>query len=172
MSPEQIKMLIGVLLLILSASFAYKAFMSIVHGKVWIWTGFLPFTLVSPWLVHLPPKPNSLTKEVQAMWVHMLIGPLMFVTMLLTLVAGSDLVGWPGSELANKLFTANNPDKTPAIQFDKDHYRYSFPAMARAGKKLEKMVFHTKVFEEEKDKLLQGGPTGSYAQASQSASGN
>lgn len=163
-------MLIGVLLLIATLSFGYKAFLAMVQGKVWIWTGFLPFTLISPWLVHLPPKENSLTKEVQGMWVHMVMGPLMFVTTILTACAGADLVGWPGSESVNKAFAAINPDKTPAIVFNQTRYTYSFPAMAKAGKKLQTMLFSSSIELKQKDKLLQGQPTGSYNDAASSVS--
>lgn len=168
MSSEQTHMLIGIILLLLSASYAHKFFMSAVQGKCWIWTGFLPFTIVSPLLLHIPPKPNGLSKVVQGMWVHMVMGPIFLVVFLLTLVAGADLVGWPGTYFANKLLTAANRDHTDAISFNKDTYRMTFPAIAKGAQKLQRQFMGSRVGMKKEDELLQGGPTGSYSQAQES----
>lgn len=167
MSPEQMKMLFGVLLLVLGASFAHKAFISIVQGKCWVWTGFLPITVVSPAFVHIPPGKNSLVKEKQGMWVHMVVGPIMLIATLLSLAAGADLVGLPGTESANKVLTLLSKDRGAVIVFDQDNYKFSFPGLARAGGKLKGMFFGPKINERADEKLLPDGSPGSYSDAQQ-----
>ncbi len=46
---------LGVALFLLGGSFAWKGYNALVKGRMLIWKGFLPFTIVSPFVTHLPP---------------------------------------------------------------------------------------------------------------------
>lgn len=141
MSQDQINMVAGIVLMIMGCVYFHKSFMAGVQGKMWYWQGFLPFTLISPWIVVFPPKENTLCKVKEAMWVHAFFGPVFFASAVVALSAGADLTGLPGTKTTNWMFTYFLPDKTPLIVFDKQHYRIYFPAVVTTSKKLAKLFF-------------------------------
>lgn len=134
-------MLLGILVIIMWCVYIHKSYMAGIQGKLWYWQGFLPFTLISPWICVFPPKEKSLIKYKEAMWVHAFFGPVFFFSAVVALSTGFDLTGLPGTKTTNYLFTALLPDKTPFIVFDKTHYRVQFPAIVSNSKKLAKLFF-------------------------------
>ncbi len=154
MSSDQISMIIGILVVILGCVYAHKAWMAGVQGKIWYWQGFLPFTLVSPWIVIFPPKENSLCKVKEAMWIHLVMGPAFLISALVMISSGLDLTGLPGTEYVNSFFTMGTPDKTPIIVFDKKRYSLRFPAVVKTGQKAAKMFFDLNMKLKGEDDLL------------------
>jgi hypothetical protein len=166
MNQDQINMIVGILLMVMGLVYFHKSFMAGVQGKMWYWQGFLPFTLISPWIVVFKPKENSLCKEKEAMWVHAFFGPAFFCSAIIALSAGADMANLPGTATTNKLFTMFLPDKTPLIVFDKKHYRMQFPAVVTTSKKLAKLFFANTLGLSQKDDLTPF-QSGSYADAMQ-----
>ncbi len=136
--PDQALLLVGVLLMVLGVSFSWKAFQAIIKGRVKYWDGFLPFTLVSPWLLHLPEKKNSLIKWTEGLWVHLIMGPLFMISAILCLCAGADLTTLPGTATLNLIINGGKAGND-AVTFDK-HVGYHFPIVARAMPILKKIA--------------------------------
>jgi hypothetical protein len=141
----------GVLLIIVGASFGYKTWQALIRGRMLVWHGFLPFTIVSPFLTHLPPGKNSLVKWKEAMWVHVIFGPVFFIVMVLCIGAGIDFVGLPGTQTLNDLLTGNKAGAPPAIVFSK-RTGYQFPFIPRASAHFGKL-FGGRIGLNDKDKL-------------------
>ncbi|MBX9669697.1 MAG: hypothetical protein K2X93_18890 [Candidatus Obscuribacterales bacterium] len=150
--PQPVWLVIGGLLIILGLSFCYKAWNATVLGRAHYWSGFLPFTLVSPWLIHLPPGERSLIKVKEGLLCHMFIGPLFFVTALPCLIVGADLVGLPGTSSLNFIVNGGDKGKPSAITYSPP-LTYAFPIAHVAGKKINK-IFQTQIDEDPKKKLL------------------
>lgn len=151
---------LGVVLMLMGAGYLYKAFIAIVQGRLWYFSGFLPFTIVSPWFVFAPPderKSNSLAKVKDAIWVPIFFGPIFVICSILCLSAGADLANLPGTSTTNRILTSWTSDKTPVIVFDKKHYKMQFPAMVKTANKISKMFFNRTVEIKEQDKLLPAG---------------
>lgn len=145
---------IGVMLLLLGGSFIYKGWQGTVLGRCYYWAGFLPFTLISPWLIHLPPSENSLIKKREGLLCHMIIGPLFFLTSMFCLLFGADLVGLPGSDTANLILAAGDRSKPAAIIYSPP-INYRWPIAARAGKQID-AIFQTKIYEDPSKTMLPG----------------
>src|ERR1700722_12213997 len=92
---------IGIFLLLLGVSFTYKAFLANIKGKMSYWEGFLPFTMISLFTVHLPGSKNSLIKSTEGLWIHLIMGPVFMIVAIMCLGAGADLAGLPGTATAN-----------------------------------------------------------------------
>ncbi len=166
MSTDQINMLIGIVLILMGFIYIHKSYMAGIQGKMWYWQGFLPFTLISPWVCVFPPKEKSLIKYKEAMWVHAFFGPIFFFSAVIALSAGFDLTGLPGTKTTNSMFTYFLPDKTPLMVFDKNHYRMQFPAIVSNGKKLAKLFFGNTLGLKSNDDLTPySQSSGSYADA-------
>lgn len=146
---------LGIVLIVLGLSFAYKCFQASVLGKVTYWTGFLPFTIISPFLIHLPASKRSLIRETQALWVYVVMGPLFFVASMLLIEAGFDIAGLPGTDTVNLLVNGGNKLRPPAITFDKRHYKYEFPILNRNGEQLMEKINKYNVPLADKDKLIE-----------------
>jgi len=140
---------IGIFLILLGVSFTYKAFLAIIRGKMAYWDGFLPFTIISPFTVHLPGTKNSLIKSTEGLWIHMIMGPVFMITAILCLGAGADLAGLPGTATANWVLSGGK--NTQQITFDR-HTGFGFPIIARVGPQLKKM-FGTQMGLKEKDQM-------------------
>jgi hypothetical protein len=145
-------------LVALGLSFAWKFIQASIFGKVTYWTGFLPFTLISPFLIHLPSKKGSLIREAQGMWVYAIMAPSFFVLSILSIEAGCDIAGLPGTDTINWVVNRGDSLKAPAIVFDKTHFRYSFPMLARDGKLVMEKINKYNVQMADKDKLLKDSP--------------
>lgn len=145
---------IGIALIILGCSFAYKAFTAVFMGKVRYWSGFLPFTIISPLFIHLPPSKRSLIREGQGMWVYLFMGPIFVVLSWLLIEGGADILGLPATETINLLINHGDRVRPPAITFDKIHYRYTFPLITRNATLLYEKLSKYEMPLADKDKLL------------------
>ena len=152
--PQPAWIAIGVLLIVLGLSFCYKAWNATVLGRIHYWSGFLPFTLVSPWFIHLPPGERSLIKTKEGLLCHMMVGPLFFITAIPLLVVGFDLTGLPGTQTINFIINGGDKSKTAAIVYSPP-LTYNFPIAVRSSKKIDK-IFQTQIYEDPKNSLLPG----------------
>ncbi|MBZ0187932.1 MAG: hypothetical protein K8F91_16920 [Candidatus Obscuribacterales bacterium] len=145
---------IGAFLIVIGLSYCYKGWNATVLGRCYYWAGFLPFTLVSPWFIHLPPGKNSLVKVREGILCHVFLGPLFFISAIICLLVGTDMIGLPGTDTANFILNAGNSGKAPAIIYSPP-LRYNFPIVARAGKQINK-IFNTQFYEDPGKSLLPG----------------
>jgi len=145
----QSQIALGVFLLLLGISFAYKAFLAIIRGKMSYWEGFLPFTILSPFTVHLPGTKNSLIKSTEGLWIHMIMGPVFMIASILCLAAGADLAGLPGTLTVNWILSGGK--NSQEITFNR-HDGFRFPIIARVGPQLQKL-FASNIGLGEKDVL-------------------
>ena len=169
MSESQITVFIGILLMVLGCSFAYKTVQAGVMGRVLYWSGFLPMTIVSPFFTHLPPGEKSLIKSAEGVWVHLLMGPIFAIVTVLCFCAGADMVGLPGTNTLNFILNAGNETRPISVSFDK-HRGYKFPMLDRAGKQFMKLMSGQYKISD-KDKLLQEENQGSLQDAVNNAGG-
>jgi hypothetical protein len=119
------------------------------------WSGFLPFTIASPFLLHLPTmSKRSLIRETEGLWIHMLMAPIFLILAVLSFGAGADLAGLPGTAAVNYVLSGGKG--TEEVVFHKES-GYQFPILGRAKPVLEK-VFGQKFKVDEKDKYYQDNP--------------
>jgi hypothetical protein len=130
---------LGVFLIVLGCSFGWKCYQALIKGRLLIWRGWLPFTLISPFVNHLPPGKNSLLQWKEAMWIHVVMGPLFFFLMVLSIAAGIDYVGFPGTEAVNSAMTGGRLGAPPAIVFNK-RTGYAFPFVPHAVAHFSKLL--------------------------------
>ncbi len=151
--PDAGWVFIGIIMIILSLSFMYKGWQGAILGRCWYWAGFLPFTLVSPWFIHIPPKDpaKTLIKRKEGLLCHILIGPLMFCTAVPLLIVGCDLAGLPGTDTANLILSGGDSSKPSSIVYT-PRLSYRLPIMARIGQQLWKIV--ASQVSEDKDRTL------------------
>lgn len=150
--PQPAWIAIGVLCIILGFSFLYKGWNAVVLGRIQYWAGFLPLTIISPWFIHLPAKENSLVKNKEGLFNHVIVGPLFFLTAVPLIVLGTDLCGLPGAASLN--FIVNGGDKSkPASILYSPPLNYQFPIAIRAGKQIDK-IFNTQIYEDPHKQLL------------------
>jgi hypothetical protein len=159
-----VEIAVGVLLIVLGFSFGYKFFLASVLGKISYWHGFLPITIISPLLTHLPSNEKSLVKKTQGIWVHLVMSPIFLVCMVLCLACGADLTGLPGVDTLNWILNGGNMTKPPAVQFSHITYQLKVPLLVRAGTHIGKMIDRVQIPEKSEDKLVQGN-SGSYNSA-------
>jgi hypothetical protein len=129
----------GVFLVVLGCSFGWKCYQALIKGRLLIWRGWLPFTLVSPFINHLPPGKNSLLQWKEAMWIHVIMGPMFFFLALLCIAAGIDYIGFPGTEAINTVMTGGKLGAPPAIVFNK-RTGYAFPFFPHAVAHFSKLL--------------------------------
>lgn len=154
---EQLGIGLGVFLMLLGLGYLFKAYVAIAQGRFWYWTGFLPLTVISPWLIFNPPddrKSNAIAKSKDTIWAPLFFGPVFTVLSVLCVSAGADLANLPGTSTTNRVLTSWTSDKTPVIVFDKKHYKMQFPAVVKTANKLTSLIFGVKMNIHEKDKLL------------------
>jgi hypothetical protein len=144
----------GILLILLGCSFAYKFFLASVLGRVSYWAGFLPLTMLSPFIIHLPAGKKSLIKRTHGLWVHLIMGPAFLCCSALSIAAGFDLAGMPGVDTLNWVLNGGDWSKPRAVQFSHVNYAMSFPFLTRAGAKVSKMIEKVQIPEKENDKLV------------------
>jgi hypothetical protein len=157
--------LAGVLLIVLGVSFGYKFFQASMFGKVTYWAGlekvhwlFVPVTVfLTPVFVHTPAKENNLIKTRTAGWVHLFWGPIFFLTSLMLMVSGADLLKLPGTQAMNWLLTGGRSDIPPAITYQPPPPgalklgEYKFPFLKRVRRTVFKLIT-ADVFLDEKKK--------------------
>jgi hypothetical protein len=144
----------GILLILVGLSFCYKFFLASVLGRVSYWAGFLPLTIVSPFMIHLPAGKKSLIKRTHGLWVHIVLGPAFLCCAVLSLAAGADLAGLPGVDTLNWILNGGDYSKPQAVRFSHVNYALSFPILTRAGARLSKSIDKFQLPEQEKDKLV------------------
>ncbi len=160
--PQPAWIAIGVVLIILGFSFCYKGWIATVLGRVHYWSGFLPFTIVSPWFIHLPPSERSLIKIKEGLLCHALIGPLFFLTAIPLIVAGLDFTGLPGTQGLNFVLNAGDSSKPPAVTYSPP-MNYQFPLAIRASKSIAKL-FNVQIGEDPNKRLLPKDRQSQYQQ--------
>jgi hypothetical protein len=165
--PTQLQILVGILLMLVGISFFYKGWQATVKGRMSYWSGFLPFTLISPFILHLPASKNSLVKVTEGLWIHMLMGPLFFIAGILCLGAGADYAGLPGTNTVNYIIAGGKSGRPAAVTFDRQR-GYRFPILARAGETLGKL-FGQELGMKNEDRLYDQNQ-GSYNDATNNAS--
>jgi len=158
---------IGVLLIVLGCSFAYKFFLASVLGKISYWHGFLPITIISPLLTHLPSGEKSLVRKTQGIWIHLIMSPIFLICTVLCLSIGADLTGLPGVESLNWVLNGGDYSKPPAVQFNHITYQFRCPLLVRATTHIGRIISKMQIPENEKDRLPDGNKdgTGSYDSA-------
>ncbi|MDZ4834971.1 MAG: hypothetical protein SGJ27_14435 [Candidatus Melainabacteria bacterium] len=150
--PQPAWIAIGILLIILGLSFCYKGWNAMVLGRIHYWSGFLPFTIVSPWFIHLPPSERSLIKTKEGLLCHALIGPLFFLTAIPLIVAGLDLTSLGGTKALNFVLNAGDSSKPEAVRYSPP-LNYQFPLAVRASKSIAKL-FNVQIEEESGKRML------------------
>lgn len=146
------RLICGFLIFVIGISFGYKAWNACVLGRFYYWSGLLPITMISPWLVHLPPSKRSLIKRKDGMLAHVFIGPSFLIFCVLCLCGGADLMGWPGTKGLNYVLNGGNQSKPDAVTFDEQRISYRFPILQKSGGKLYKQLFETRI-SDDKDLL-------------------
>lgn len=143
-----IRMVSGFAILVLGLSFAWKFFQAAFLGKVSYWTGLekfgwmftIPTVFISPMLCHLPHDPKkSLIQERQQLWVHLFFGPVFFVSALMCLCSGFDLMNLPGAQSLNTILTLGRLDVPQCIVYTPPQGNnligsYKFPFVRKATK--------------------------------------
>ncbi len=129
--PAHLDNVLGFLLIAVGLSFCWKAYQAMVKGKMKYWHGFLPFTFVSPFVMHLPAGKRSLAKETEGLWIHMLMGPVFMLCAILCLAAGADLANLPGTATLNYVLNGGKAG-SDVVTFNK-HDGYRFPILAKAN---------------------------------------
>lgn len=160
MAP-QVAIPVGVVLLLLAASFMYKAILATARGRVVYWDGFLPLTIISPWIVHIPGTKKSLLKSAEGLWVHAIMAPLFFISAFLCFVAGLEYCNFPGADWINLAVHGGKLGGAPLVMFDKQR-GFRFPLLIQGKDRLAK-IFSVEIPEKEKDKMSKNN--GSYAAA-------
>jgi|GEM_PF-426764 len=139
---------LGILVIVLGFSFIWKGWQAMVLGRFYYWSGFLPATLVSPWLIHLPPSKRSLVKQKEGMLAHMVLGPSFMLCAILFICAGTDLMGLPGTKTLNVIINGGNQAAPTAVSFDENTGRYTFPIVNKTWTKVYRNFFEKKVDED------------------------
>jgi hypothetical protein len=134
----------------LGVSFLYKAVIALVKGRMEYWTGFLPLTMISPFLIHLPGSKNSLIKFAEGMWVVAVMAPVFTVLSVLCTLSGAEYAGMPAVENMNSALHGGN-DGTAVIAFSKTH-GFAFPLLAHTSPAL-KRVFDSSINLDPKQEL-------------------
>jgi hypothetical protein len=163
---------VGVFLMVLGCSFFYKAVIATVKGRVDYWAGFLPFTILSIFVLHLPKGKNSLVKTSEGLWVHAIMSPLFFICALFCLVAGAEYAGLPGTQVLNIALSGGKFGHPDSVVFNK-RTGFRFPIVARNAPTFMKL-FNSQMGLSEKDALLnqEQRSAGSYEGARSNAQGN
>jgi hypothetical protein len=133
MPNQPLDLALGLFVVILGCSFAYKFVVASVLGRCSYWAGFLPITMISPWLVHLPASSKrSLTHQAQGLWVHLIMGPSFLICAILCFAAGTEFMGLPGISTLNLILAGGNTGRPSAVAFDR-HSGFRFPFLQRSS---------------------------------------
>ena len=107
-----LRFVVGGAMIVLGASFCYKAYLAAIQGRVRFWTGlenfgflFVPITWLTPYLLHLPSSDKSLIVERRSLYHHLLYGPFFLLAALICITSGADLMNLPGSKIMNTVLT-------------------------------------------------------------------
>jgi len=164
MPNQTLDLALGILIVILGISFSYKFYQASLLGKCTYWTGFLPVTVISPWLTHIPStSKRSLTKTAQGLWVHLLMSPIFLICAILCFAAGSEIMGLPGINTLNWVLAGGNISRAPAVAFDKRN-GYRFPFLMRSSETINKRISKVQLGIKAGDAMLPDGPQKSIKQ--------
>ncbi|CAN5407721.1 hypothetical protein BH10CYA1_BH10CYA1_01160 [soil metagenome] len=136
LTSPQASLAVGIVLMALGVSFFYKAVIALVKGRMEYWTGFLPLTMISPFLIHLPGSKNSLIKFAEGMWVVAAMAPLFAVLSVLCTLSGAEFAGMPAVENMNYALHGGT-EGTAVIAFSKTH-GFAFPLLAHTSPALKR----------------------------------
>lgn len=150
MSP-QASLAVGVALMVLGVSFFYKTVIALVNGRMTYWTGFLPLTIISPFLVHLPGSKNSLIRYAEGMWVVAVMAPIFLVLSVLCALSGAEYAGMPAVECINSALHGGT-DGSAVIAFSKTR-GFAFPLLAHSTPAL-KRVFGSSINLDQKQEIV------------------
>jgi hypothetical protein len=159
MNP-QLQLGLGAVLIVFGLIYFYKAVVATARGRVAYWQGFLPFSVVSPWVVVLPSGEKSLIRNAEGLWVTCLMAPLFFISSFACIIAGSTFCGYPGADYVN-LACHGGKDGAPFILFNTSS-GFRFPVLDRAAPRLGK-IFGKEVDSAHQVEYHQN--TGSYSDA-------
>ncbi|HEY9678407.1 MAG TPA: hypothetical protein V6C76_10380 [Drouetiella sp.] len=160
---DTVALVFGIFLMVLGISFAFKAYQAGIQGRCMYWSGFLPLTLISPFLLHLPSGKKSLVKPAEGMWVHAVMAPIFLVLSILMFAAGADFTGLPGVATLNVAMNGFKYGRSDSVVFNR-RTGYQFPFIARGSKQLAKL-FGSKIGEKDEEKYVHN--TDSYDSAQQ-----
>jgi hypothetical protein len=124
---EPVALVVGIFLMVLGVSFLYKAYQAGIQGRLMYWEGFLPFTLISPFLLHLPAGKRSLVKPAEGLWVHAVMAPIFGVIGILMLAAGADYTGLPGVATLNVAMNGFKWGRSDSVVFNRRNLRRQNP---------------------------------------------
>jgi hypothetical protein len=136
LSTPQASLAVGILLMLLGVSFAYKAGFALIKGSVMYWSGFLPLTVISPFFTHLPASKKSLVKRAEGIWVQTVMAPIFFVLAFLCTIAGAEYAGLPAVDTMN-LALHGGKAGAQTIAFSKTR-GFMFPLLVRSSPVLAK----------------------------------
>lgn len=151
LTSPQASLAVGILLMALGVSFFYKAVIALVKGRMEYWTGFLPLTLISPFLIHVPGSKNSLIKNAEGMGVIAVMAPIFLVLSVLCMLSGAEYAGMPAVENMNSALHGGT-DGTAVIAFSKTH-GFAFPLLAHSSPAL-KRVFGSSINLDSKQEIV------------------
>jgi len=137
MSP-QVSLAVGILLMVLGISFFYKSAIAGIRGSMAYWAGFLPLTIISPFLIHLPSRKNSLVKTTEGMWVHIVMAPAFFALGFFCFLAGAEYTGLPAVEATNTALSGGKAGH-PLLTFNKSS-GFAFPVLIRSSPSLTRIM--------------------------------
>jgi hypothetical protein len=164
MPNPSLDLAIGMVIVILGISFTYKFYQATLLGKCTYWTGFLPITMISPWLTHIPStSKRSLTKTAQGLWVHLLMGPIFLICAVLCFAAGTEIMGLPGMNTLNWVLNGGNTGRATCVAFDK-HSGFRFPFLKRSSEVIGKRISKVQLGIKAGDEMLPSGPQKSIKQ--------
>ena len=139
--------------MILGGSFGWKCYRAATQGKLTYWSGFLPISVISPFICHTSARKGTLVKDTTGLWVHLLMSPLFLILSVLCLAIGADLTGLPGTDTLNLIAGHGNPTAPPVIIYNKN-YNFTFPIFARMGGRFDKSLHSNVIPLNDKEKLF------------------
>lgn len=151
LTSPQASLALGVVLMAVGVSFFYKAVIALMKGRMEYWTGFLPLTIISPFLIHVPGSKNSLIKFAEGMWVVAVMAPIFLVLSVLCMLSGAEYAGMPAVENMNTALHGGT-DGTAVIAFSKTH-GFAFPVLAHSSPAL-KRIFNSSIDLDSKQEIV------------------
>lgn len=151
LTSPQASLAVGIALMALGVSFFYKAAVALINGRMAYWVGFLPLTIISPFLIHLPGSKNSLIKFAEGMWMIAVMAPIFLVLSVLCALSGAEYAGLPAVERVNTALHGGS-DGSAVIAFSKTR-GFAFPLLAHSSPALRR-VFGSSIRLDEKQEIV------------------
>jgi hypothetical protein len=158
MPNANLDLALGMIIIILGISFTYKFYQATLLGKCTYWTGFLPVTIISPWLTHIPSRSKrSLVKTAQGLWVHLLMGPIYLICAVLCFAAGTEIMGLPGVNSLNWVLAGGNLGHPSCVAFDRRN-GFRFPFLVRTNETLQSRMNKVQLKIKPGDEMMPSAP--------------